>query len=196
MYAEDNNEALLLKYNDTTWGMLLFDLCSGYNYLNTTNSNKKYLPSLKMATCPLVPPYIAPGKGDDGYLTFRGFYAVPYMTADNFIPNYKPEAAAYFPMITGSSVALSLRRVKSASRVVLYGEGWRQSEQKAYCWYGLTDGESSRMDFRHSNRMNTAWADGHVSAMPLSFMQECKAQNGITRALGAYIGRSHQPISY
>jgi prepilin-type processing-associated H-X9-DG protein len=52
------------------------------------------------------------------------------------------------------------------------------------------------MDFRHSNKMNTAWVDGHASAMPLSFMQECKAVNGITRTLGAFIGKNHQPIAY
>jgi prepilin-type processing-associated H-X9-DG protein/prepilin-type N-terminal cleavage/methylation domain-containing protein len=196
LYSEDNKQILLLKYNDSTKGLLLYDLCTGYNHWNTTMDNKKYLPSLKLATCPLVPPYTGPEKGEADYSDFRSMYAVPYMTADNFIPNYKPEERAYLTPIAGTSVILDLRRVRSASQAVLYGEAWRKSDQKAYGWYGLTDGENNRMDFRHSNKMNTAWVDGHASAMPLSFMQECKAVNGITRTLGAFIGKNHQPIAY
>lgn len=181
-YASDNSDVLPLKVRDTlsassagncySSGTLSGALVVGWITIGpSVEPGKGYLSDYKTLICPTSgDPRIMPSDNTAAKMQqFSGGYAVPYGYQRHPYAENQANQAVEISANTGStnkqvSAMLDLRKVKSHSKVLVFGEAYRvrTGEEGVYPFYDNSG--SNLMNFQHNGQMNALFADGHVSA--------------------------------
>lgn len=170
MYGNDYADVLLLKRGDdridrALIGMMVLGRGCDPG-VGTPYQMPRYLSSFKVAVCPSAPPQVPPAAAGS---SFRCAYAVGYGYA--FTPYRdiadRPTYDRTSPTASSRSV-MYLKSLKQPSSAMLFTEAFDTAG--AQQWY-FFDNNTYPMDFRHSRKLNIAWADGHASANDLASLR-------------------------
>jgi prepilin-type N-terminal cleavage/methylation domain-containing protein/prepilin-type processing-associated H-X9-DG protein len=206
-YSDDNNGVLLLKTNsDYFHTTLLFCLSSGY-LMDRTTKAPRYLPSLKTLYCPsnesaktvkaLAADDLALARSTSNVYG-RGGYAVEYQWGSEDSLNYWSENQAFkrYRENTCYGSVMLVKKIKSASSTSLFTEAWSLNQSAPYLFYRLTG--STLLDLHHSNKMNTAYMDGHVGSIGFNDLQVMKGDGRISMpsASAVYVGTERARVEF
>lgn len=159
LYAEDNNEEMMLKTNEGGSGLLIAQMAYGGSLWGDANSKVGiYLPA-KVTNCTKIKIgqstcyYACASNGSSSC------YPFPDLSDTSALSMLKKASGSSDTATT----ALHLRKVKRASEMLLYTEAWRTAYSEERGWFGWEAGNA--LHFRHSGAANILWIDGHVALL-------------------------------
>jgi len=198
MYADEFDGIATLKTGgDNAANHLLWSFVYGSAVANSGRRITPRLSSYDIITCPSSSHPI-PKTSDTAAVqtNYRNFYAVAYFPyfkknpagSRDYNVNHGDESDAYVGDIGGPT--LLFKKVKNASNCMVYAESWHPTVARG-AYYALKTSESGLLDFRHSNMLNAAFADGHVEAKDTGWISSQKDKAGAS-SWAVYVGRSHE----
>lgn len=184
-YADENQGVAILKYGDSSSGKLLLTMAFGKAVTHSGKIARRL--TVENVICPDTT--VLPARVT---WHFSEFYAVPYgvYNKDHSLTPYEiPEGFYAIRKWPNADVAVNFKKIRYADSAVIYAEAWNAKKGVAISHYGLTEKESGKLDFRHNEQNNMAFADGHVEGKPLSFITEQREASGISRRWYVYNGK-------
>ena len=191
MYAESNNDVLLLKNGENALNFTLFSIVTGNQVGKDNKNGMELLPDFNVITCPKYTGWI-PKKGDNA-TTYRAFYAVPYIAVPGhstalYSPNQVSEKDAVQNPLgwPNAYFVIDMRKLKNPSGMMVFSEAWSASNKRQHSNYGLGTGEDAKPFFGHNGTMSASFADGHVESLQPGWLGNVRSESGISTKFAYY----------